>query len=66
MIKKIKVLSDGNELEYSQTVTQIIGKTKKTFLEYVYVKSKTKLGMKLPLEQIQLDLMIKNGICKAF
>ncbi len=53
--KEIKILSDGNELQFQETIKLKEGLIHK----YKYSKSKTKKGTVLELSQEQLDKLLK-------
>ena len=57
---KILIVTDSNELEYSET--KLVSKV--PMLYYRYTKSITKLDTLLPLTNEQLEKMIKNNIAK--
>jgi hypothetical protein len=59
-MKRIKILSDGNELEFKEK--KVINKV--PMLVYEYVVSKSKVGQTLLLSESELDKMVKNEIVK--
>lgn len=63
---KLLIPTDGNELEYVETLqpNSPTNKFKKELHIYRYTKSETKLGMLLPLPQEQLDKMVQNSMAK--
>jgi hypothetical protein len=63
--KKIKVVSDGNELEYQTTISPLpSSKNKQIFITYKYTKSDTKMGKLIGWTEQEFDILIKNGIIK--
>ena len=52
--KRIKILSDGNEIEFREV-------TKDKMYLYVYVKSVTKLGMEVKYSEQDLERLIKTN-----
>ena len=55
---KLTIPSAGEVIEFVNMET----KNKITLLNYKYIEGKEKIGMLLPLTQIQLDKMIKDNI----
>lgn len=59
-LKKIKVVSDGNELEFQNIITPI--KSGAKHIIYKYIKSKTKKGKDIGWTQEEYDKLILNKI----
>lgn len=57
--KNIKILSDDNHLELEDTIPNKSSKEKTGI--YVYTKSITKVGMRVPLSISQINDMYKNN-----
>ncbi len=57
---KIKILSDGNELEFKEFKI----KQKIPMVEYVYTLSETKLGLVLPLTEVEFDKLLSRNIAE--
>ncbi len=55
--KTIKILSDGNELKFLNTIKP----NKETHFLYQYVKSSEKLGMMLGLTETELKKLIETN-----
>lgn len=56
--KKIKIISDDNELELSE----VLSVKKLIIVNYIYTKSETKFGMILPLSEEDLEKILKKNI----
>jgi hypothetical protein len=54
---QIEIVSDKNVLKLVSQVKEVI--------TYEYVESKSKVGFKLPMDEKQLEQMIKNNIIKT-
>tara|TARA_R110000868_G_C10556304_1_gene736426 strand:+ start:200 stop:409 length:210 start_codon:yes stop_codon:yes gene_type:complete len=63
---KLLINSDGNKIEYVKTITHDNKgqKLKEFILEYIYTYSSSKLGMILPITQVDIETKIKNEIFK--
>jgi|WorMetDrversion2_6_1045231.scaffolds.fasta_scaffold481001_2 hypothetical protein len=57
--QKIKIISDGNELEYQSS---IIDKKKPTHLIYKYTKSITKLGELMGWSEFEIEKLLENKL----
>jgi len=57
--QKIKIISDGNELEYQSS---IIDKKKPTHLIYKYSKSITKLGEIMGWSEFEIEKLLENKL----
>lgn len=57
-LNKIKVVSDGNELEFQNIITPLPSKVKQII--YKYTKSKTKKGNLIGWTQEEYDKLITN------
>jgi hypothetical protein len=56
--KKIKVVSDGNELEYQNTITPL--KSKQSFLTYKYTKSESKMDRLIGWTEQEFNIIFNN------
>ena len=56
---KIRIISDGNELEYQSS---IIDKKKPTHLIYKYSKSITKLGQLMGWTEFEIEKLLENKL----
>lgn len=57
--QKIKIISDGNELEYQSS---IIDKKKPTHLIYKYTNSITKLGQLMGWTEFEIEKLLENKL----
>lgn len=58
--QKIKIISDGNELEYQNSITP--DKKKANHLIYKYTKSETKLGQLMGWTEFEIDKLLENKL----
>ena len=57
--QKIKIISDGNELEYQNFITD---KKKPTHLIYKYSKSITKEGQLMGWTEFEIEKLLENKL----
>lgn len=62
-MQKIKIVSDGNELEFKEEITKDSKgkKLSETRLCFVYTKSSTKLGSEIIFCKKDFEKLIKDG-----
>lgn len=57
--QRIKIISDGNELEYQSS---IFDKKKPTHLIYKYIKSITKEGQLMGWTEFEIEKLLENKL----